>query len=487
MLSNVRISFKLLMVSAISILSIVVVATVGLVKLRDTMLEDRKTKLESLVLLARQAVQRDYEGSVERGLTIEQAASQGRTLLKSLRFGDDYFFALDQAGYMRVHPNAKLEDTYMGQTADSGGIAFVRQQIDAGLKGGGFVSYRFSRPQAAQPSPKISFNVDFKPYGWIIASGIYVDDVDPVFWSEVRWTGAVIATVLLMVVSLSVLLGRSIVGPIAHMTEAMRRLAKGETDTSVPALERGDEVGAMAKSVQVLKEIMVESDRLRAEQDVIKSQSEIEKKRMLSNLADEFETGVRDSLENLGRSSTTMRSMSEDLSATAQEASERASTVAAAAKQTTTSVQSVAAEAEELAVSVAEIGRQTVQSRQIAGDAVDQAEATNRAVQDLSSVAHKIGDIVQFISDFAGQTNLLALNATIEAGCDGSHCAALRSSRALRRAIARANTVLSLLARASTNAPWIPSTISSARSSALAGLQPSRTRASRSEAIHWPK
>jgi len=407
------------MVSAIAIAGIIGIAAVGLVKLRDSMLEDRKAKLESLVLLAQQALQFDYRGSVEQGLSVKEASSRGKALLKSLHFGNDYFFALDQNGYMRVHPNPKLEDSDMGQNVDSDGVPFVRKQIDAGVKGGGFVNYRFTRPNAAQSAPKISFSIGFEPYGWIIGSGIYIDDVDTVFWSEVRQTGVAISAVLILVIGLSFLCGRSIVRPIAEMTEAMRHLSKGNTDTHVPALDRGDEVGAMAKSVQVFKEIMIESDRLKSEQDHLKQKAEADKKQLLHGLADEFECGVRESLETLGRSSTTMRAMSEEMSSAAHETSGRASSVAAAAEQATTSVQSVAAAAEELAASVAEIGRQAVQSKQIASDAVAQTGATNTAVDNLSAAADKIGDIVQLINDVAGQTNLLALNATIEAARAG--------------------------------------------------------------------
>ena len=419
MLSNLRIPFKLLVVAVISIAAIAAVAVAGLVKLRDSMLEDRKVKLQSLVLLARQAVDVDYERSREYGLTIEEAAARGRELLHTLHFGDDYFFALGENGVMRVHPNPKLENTNMLEARDAEGVPFVRLQMEAGTNGGGFVTYRFARPQVEQPSPKIAFCIQFKPYGWIIGSGIYLDDVDAEFWSEIRRTGLVISIALLLVVGLSIVFGRSIVRPIADMTAAMRKLSEGDTKIEITAQHRGDEVGAMAKSVQVFKDVMIESDRLRVEQDDLRRQAEIEKRQLLSGLADDFEAGVRESLDTLGESSTAMRSMSEGMSSTAQETSGRVSVVAAAAERATANVQSVAAAAEQLATSVAEIGRQAVQSSQIAGQAVAQAELTTSAVQELSTAAHRIGDIVNLISDVAGQTNLLALNAMIEAARAG--------------------------------------------------------------------
>jgi methyl-accepting chemotaxis protein len=199
----------------------------------------------------------------------------------------------------------------------------------------------------------------------------------------------------------------------------MRKIAAGETATVIPAQERRDEVGAMAQSVQVFKDNMIEAVRLRGEQDELKLRSEDEKKHLLGRMADDFEHGVRNSLQALAGAAVEMRQTSQGMSVAAGEASQRATTVAAVAEQASANVQTVAAATEELSSSVSEIGRQVVESTRIAGQAVDQATHTNLTVQGLSSAAQKIGDVVKLISDIANQTNLLALNATIEAARAG--------------------------------------------------------------------
>jgi methyl-accepting chemotaxis protein len=420
MLGNLRISSKLLVMVGLSVLGILAVAGVGLSALRDNLLEDRKAKLQDVVLLARQAVDLDYQSSKKAGLSDAEAFERSKALLRTLRFGkEDYFYAFNHEGLVQSHPSPKVEGKNLIAAPDADGVFFTRRQIELAAQGGGFVAYRFPRPGAEAPSPKVSYATAFKPYDWTIGGGIYLDDIDAIFWSQVLRTGALVGVALLLVVGMSFLLGRSILRPIAGMTAAMRRIAEGDTATVIPALERRDEVGAMAQSVQVFKDNMIEAVRLRGEQEELKLRGEADKKGLLRKLADDFESGVRRSLDTLSGAANEMKATSTSMSATAEQASQQATTVAAVAEQASANVQTVAAATEELSSSVTEIGRQVTQSTQIAGKAVEEANRTNMTVQGLSAAAAKIGDVVKLISDIASQTNLLALNATIEAARAG--------------------------------------------------------------------
>jgi methyl-accepting chemotaxis protein len=420
MLGNLRISYKLLIMIGVSVLGIAAVAGVGLSALWTNLLEDRKAKLQDVVLLARQALDLNYQASRQAGLSEAETMERSKALLRVFRFGkDDYFYATDSHGVALANPNPKVEGKNLWDTADSDGVYFVRKQVELIATGGGFTTYRFPRAAGGEALPKISYVVEFKPYGWVVGGGIYLDDVNEIFWAQARQMGMLVGVALLLVAGLFLLVGRSIVNPINAMTAAMRRIAEGETSTAIPALERGDEVGAMAKSVQVFKDNMIEATRLRGEQDVLKAQADAERKHLLTRMADEFEHGVRASLDTLTGAATEMQSTSKSMSATAGEASQQATTVAAVAEQASANVQTVAAATEELSSSVSEIGRQVTQSTEIAGQAVAEANRTNVTVQGLSAAAQKIGDVVKLISDIASQTNLLALNATIEAARAG--------------------------------------------------------------------
>ncbi|WP_167558728.1 methyl-accepting chemotaxis protein [Bradyrhizobium canariense] len=404
----------------LSVLGIAMVAFVGLSNLRSNLLEDRKAKLHDVVLLARQAVDLDYQASKKAGLSDAEALEKGKALLRTLRFGkDDYFYAFNAQGLVQAHPSPNVENKNLYNAPDSDGVFFTRQQIELAAQGGGFVAYRFPRAGGTEPLPKISYATEFKPYGWTIGGGIYLDDIDAIFWQQVWSIGTLVGVALLLVVGMSLLLGRSIVGPITGMTAAMRKIAAGETATVIPAQERRDEVGAMAQSVQVFKDNMIEAVRLRGEQDELKKKAETEKHGLLGKMADDFEHSVRGSLDALAGAAVELRTTSNSMSTTAGEASQQATTVAAVAEQASANVQTVAAATEELSSSVSEIGRQVAQSTRIAGQAVEEANRTNLTVQGLSAAAQKIGDVVKLINDIASQTNLLALNATIEAARAG--------------------------------------------------------------------
>jgi methyl-accepting chemotaxis protein len=420
MLGNLRISYKLLVMVGVSVLGIAAVAGVGLSALWSNLLEDRKAKLQDVVLLARQALDLNYQASRQAGLSEAEAAERGKALLRTFRFGkDDYLYAINAQGVAVANPNPKVEGKNLYDAADSDGVFFVRKQLELAANGGGFASYRFPRAAGGEALPKISYAVEFKPYVWVIGGGVYLDDVQAIFWAEARQMGVLIGLALVLVAGLFLVVGRSIVNPITAMTAAMRKIADGETSTVIPALERGDEVGAMAQSVQVFKNNIIEATKLRGEQDELKAQADAESKLLLRRMADEFERGVRASLNTLTGAATELQTTSKNMSTTAGEASLQATTVAAVAEQASANVQTVAAATEELTSSVSEIGRQVTQSTEIAGQAVAEANRTNLTVQGLSAAAQKIGDVVKLISDIASQTNLLALNATIEAARAG--------------------------------------------------------------------
>jgi methyl-accepting chemotaxis protein len=420
MLGNLRISFKLLMMIGLSILGIAAVSGVGLSALWSNLMEDRRAKLQDIVQVARESLDYDYQVSRQAGLSDADAMERGKALLRTLRFGkDDYVYAINSQGVAVSNPNPKVEGKNLMDVSDSDGVFFVRQQVELAPKGGGFTTFRFPRASGGDPLPKLTYSVEYKPFGWVIGAGIYLDDVSAIFWEQARNMATMVALALLVVGGMFVLLSRSIVNPISAMTMAMRKIAQGDTSTSIPALERADEVGAMAQSVRVFKDNMIEADRLRGEQDVLKAQADSERNHLLVRMADEFERGVRASLDSLAGAASDMQSTSKSMSSTANEAKHQATSVAAVAEQASTNVQTVAAATEELSSSVSEIGRQVAQSTEIAGQAVAEANRTNVTVQGLSAAAQKIGDVVKLISDIASQTNLLALNATIEAARAG--------------------------------------------------------------------
>ncbi len=234
---------------------------------------------------------------------------------------------------------------------------------------------------------------------------------------QLSLTSGAIALVVIVIILFSV--GRQIVSLVGKMTDAMSRLATGDTNVDVPAVGRGDEIGQMASAVQVFKDNAIEKLRLEEEQAAAAQRADDEKRHAMMEMADQFQAHVKAVVDGVSSSANEMQATAQQMSETAEETSRQSANVASASDQATANVQTVAATAEELSASITEIGRQVMQSAKVAESAVAEAETTNGTVQGLAAAASRIGDVVSLITDIAGQTNLLALNATIEAARAG--------------------------------------------------------------------
>jgi methyl-accepting chemotaxis protein len=212
---------------------------------------------------------------------------------------------------------------------------------------------------------------------------------------------------------------RSIVPPIRHMTDAMGKLASGDTATAIPGVGRNDEIGEMAGAMQVFKDNMIETERLRAEQAAAEQRAAAQRRADMHRLADEFQAAVGNIVQTVSSAATELEAAASTLTNTAEVTQQLSGSVAAASEQASANVQSVASATDEMTSSVIEIGRQVQESSKIAGDAVKQAEKTDTRITELSQAASRIGDVVKLITAIAEQTNLLALNATIEAARAG--------------------------------------------------------------------
>jgi methyl-accepting chemotaxis protein len=217
----------------------------------------------------------------------------------------------------------------------------------------------------------------------------------------------------------SFLIGRSISGALSTMVQAMTRLAAGDSTIVVPSLGRRDEIGEMGTAVQVFKDNLIETARLRAEQAETEQKQSQRRKDDMEKLADRFESAIGEIIETVSSASTELEASAGTLTKTAESAQQLSTAVAAASEEASTNVRSAATSSEEMASSVNEISRQVQMSAKIAGEAVEQARKTHDRVSELSSAANRIGDVVELINSVAGQTNLLALNATIEAARAG--------------------------------------------------------------------
>ena len=226
------------------------------------------------------------------------------------------------------------------------------------------------------------------------------------------------ATLIGSVLFVWLYVGRNILRRIGNLQRSMQVLSSGDLATEIYRSSQHDEIGAMADSLQVFRESMIEARALSADQDKDRIAKAERASRMEARIV-EFEATVRTALDTLQNSANSMQTTAQAMSVTSDQSSALVSAVASAAEETSVNVQTVSAGTEELSSSISEIGRQVVTSAQIARKAVDDAGTTDATMQGLADNAGRISVVVDLIQNIASQTNLLALNATIEAARAG--------------------------------------------------------------------
>jgi len=224
---------------------------------------------------------------------------------------------------------------------------------------------------------------------------------------------------ILLSLLLSTIASRRISRPIAAMTEAMAALAEGNLTVAIPATANRDEIGDMAKAVQVFKDNAIQMDKLRREQKDATERAAKERQLAMRAMADQFEASVMGVVKVVSESASELQATAQSMSAAAQQANCQATTVASISVQSSGNVESIATATRQLATSIDQIGHQVTEAADISQVASEKTFQTNEMVQNLAATADRIGKVVQLISDIASQTNLLALNATIEAARAG--------------------------------------------------------------------
>ncbi|MFO0749978.1 MAG: cache domain-containing protein [Myxococcota bacterium] len=254
--SRVGISVKLAGVMVACVAGMAVIAAIAIHDVHDDIMAERSAALEKLVETA-SSVLVAHAATVERGeATLQQAQAAALADIKRLRYdANQYFWVNDMTPRMLMHPvKPELDGTDLASQKDADGKAlFVEMTSVVRAHGAGVVEYMWPKPGEQAPQPKLSYVAGFKPWGWIVGTGIYIDDVDDAvaarsqFRQDRRHHPGVGAA------------GRPAAHPRHHgrRAEAHRIDAvagRGDRSIAIPALARTDEIGAMARALQVLKE-----------------------------------------------------------------------------------------------------------------------------------------------------------------------------------------------------------------------------------------
>ncbi len=398
--NNLSIKLKLWSIVMLALIGMLTASGIELMSYRHALMEDRKDATRHLVQTAH-SILGHYHAKVQSGeLNEEQGKLAAAGAIKALRYEEkDYFWINDMQPSMVMHPfKPELNGKDLSAFQDPAGkrlfVAFVdRVRAD----GAGFVDYLWPKPGLDQPVAKISYVQGFAPWSWIVGTGIYVDDVDTLFWAELRRQTFIILLTMGLLVAVSWIIAGSITAPIEALRKLMARVAH-DGDLRLRAdIEQKDETGRMAADFD----------------------------KMMEQLQD-FVSGVGNAATELTVSARQMAALADDTQQAMGSQQGETDQVATAMTEMSATAQEVAANVSASAGAAQDADRETRAAAKIFESAVgsmraliSEVENTSGIIGQLQDNANRISKVLDVIRGIAEQTNLLALNAAIEAARAG--------------------------------------------------------------------
>lgn len=268
---NIRVTAKFRLMVGITLIGLALLAAQNLFSLYQSLKDAHALQTRSVVEAAQSVVQH-YDEMAKKG-DVSQAEAQKMALetLRDMRFANgEYLWVNDLNGVMLMHPikEALNGKDVSGLKDPHGKLFFAEMLSTVKTQQSGYVSYMWPKPGHENPVDKISFVSGYAPWGWVVGSGVYLDDVESAFYQAATSTAVVGVVVMVVVVGVSIVMASGMTGPLSSLVEAIQALATGDSDIEIKYQSQKDELGIMARRLDVLREAVDQAFRLRQMVDV---------------------------------------------------------------------------------------------------------------------------------------------------------------------------------------------------------------------------
>jgi methyl-accepting chemotaxis protein len=396
-----RVRTRMQILSALTLVGLLALCIVSLLHLQGSMLDDRKQKTKNLVEVGIGILAHHHKLAADGKLSEPEAKAAAIAALRGLRYaGSDYFFGFDTGHvYYLLPTKPEFEGQNKADLKDAKGKFLIQELVKAAQAGGGFVDYWFPKAGSQVPEPKLSYAALFPPWGWVLGTGIYIDDVDKEFRRSAMLLGGISLVLLLILGFLSWRISRSILaqlgGEPSYAAEVTRTIASGNLLEAVRVDSRAD--GSLLDSLSDMRE----------------------------RLAQVF-VRIDEAADSLSKNANDLSTTTGEISIAADRQAQATSAAAAALEQMTVSINEVSSLANDTEKSSERTSSLSVESVAAIRFATKEIEELSKAVgasagqvEGLVQRSQEVGGIAGVIREIADQTNLLALNAAIEAARAG--------------------------------------------------------------------